>query len=100
MTSPLSNPIGHYVLPLAHSNELVMNGLLAAAGSGLCYEQSVDSSIVSATWSHYSFVLRGLQTALSSKIPAKLDESLHFLLVIFNLCMVEVGLLSVLHTCN
>lgn len=86
------NPFVYYVLPLAFSNELIMNCVLALSGAHLCYDEAVDTAIISATWSHYSHVLRGLQTALSNSTHGDGRETLHLLLITLLLCMVDVGL--------
>lgn len=87
ITSSPTNIFLSYILPLSFSNDLVMNCVLAISGADLCYQETVDSTTVSTTYSHYSLVLRGLQTAVSAVQAPK--ELLHLLLITLLLSVVE-----------
>jgi hypothetical protein len=90
VTSATKNPFVDYVIPLALSKELFMNCVLAAAGSVLCLNKSVEPTTKSATWSHYSLVVRDLQSQLSKHNHEDLEANLHLLLIVMVLLMIEV----------
>ncbi|KAH8656550.1 fungal-specific transcription factor domain-containing protein [Tricladium varicosporioides] len=85
----IKNPFLNIVLPLAFSDQLVMNGVLALAGAHIRYDESLNEQTVAATWSHHSQVLRDLQIALSRNQLDQERETLRILLVITILCIIE-----------
>ncbi|KAL2060330.1 hypothetical protein VTL71DRAFT_9725 [Oculimacula yallundae] len=75
-TTKPSNPFIAYVIPLALSDELYMNCVLALSGSDLGCEASIHPSTKSATWSHYSH--------------ADIQQALHLLFLTLGLMHVEL----------
>ncbi|KAM0353186.1 hypothetical protein HYE67_004020 [Fusarium culmorum] len=66
--SECGNPFVNYLLPLAFSNELVMDCVLAIGGGHLLVNNSKARGLEVATRGHYAKVLTGLQTLLSYEI--------------------------------
>jgi hypothetical protein len=86
--TPERNPFIHCVLPLAFSDELVMNSILALAGAELGEE--IGATTVSTTWKHYTLVLRDLQACMSESLDGQEKKRFHLLLVTLFLGLVEV----------
>jgi len=86
-----NNPFLNIVLPIAFSDHVVMNSVLAIAGAHLRFDETLNQETVTATWSHHSLVLRDLQLELSRSQLDQENEKLRMLLIILLLCMVEVG---------
>jgi hypothetical protein len=85
------NPFIHCVLPLAFSDELVMNCVLALAGVNLSEDvDATDPAITPTTWKHYSLVLSDLQLSISGGANCQERSRFHLLLVTLFLCLVEV----------
>jgi hypothetical protein len=68
-----------------------MNCILALSGAYSLHDDAVDSSVISATWSHYSLVLRDLRVAMSQHTHGIGVETLHLLLITVFLSLVDVG---------
>lgn len=90
VTTKPSNPFLGYVLPLALSNQLYMNCILALSGSDLSVDDMIDPSSMSATWSHYSHAVRGLHSQLSNLAPGDIQQALHLLFLTLGLMHVEL----------
>ncbi|KAE8446783.1 hypothetical protein EG329_011688 [Mollisiaceae sp. DMI_Dod_QoI] len=90
ITSTSKNPFVGYVLPLAFSNELFMNCVLALSGSDLCCDEAIDPATKSIYLSHYSLVIRGIQTQLSKSTFGDVEDILHLLFLTLALCMIEL----------
>jgi len=95
-TAKESNPFIGYVLPLALSDNLYMNCILALSGSDLSVDDMIDPSSMSATWSHYSHAVRGLHSQLSNLAPGDIQQALHLLFLTLGLMHVEVSLVRTL----
>jgi len=89
-----NNPFLNIVLPIAFSDHVVMNSVLAIAGAHLRFDETLDQETVTATWSHHSLVLHDLQLELSRSQLDQENETLRLLLVILLLCMVEASFVS------
>ena len=85
------NPFLHLVLPLAFTDQSIMNCVLAIGGAHLRFDKTLSAETVSATWSHHLLVIRDLQVALSQGSLEQEKETLRMLLIILLLCMVEVS---------
>lgn len=59
------NPFMNYLLPLAASNELVLDCILAIGGAHLAVNNPTDRGLEVATRGHYAKVLAGLQKLLA-----------------------------------
>ncbi|KAH7178986.1 fungal-specific transcription factor domain-containing protein [Fusarium flagelliforme] len=59
------NPFMNYLLPLAASNELVLDCILAIGGAHLTVNSPMDRGLEVATRGHYAKVLAGLQKLLA-----------------------------------
>ncbi|KAG0649106.1 Sterol uptake control 2 [Hyphodiscus hymeniophilus] len=83
--SPKGNPFIHCVLPLAFSDKLVMNCILALAG--VEYGEEIPAVTVPTIWKHYSLVLRDLKASVSQGMQE--EKRLHLLLVTIFLAIFE-----------
>jgi hypothetical protein len=79
-----------HILPLAHSDDLVLQGVLALSGAHLSFK-STDGDIKQATWTHYALALRGVKHALTRTMSGGDVDMLHLLLTTLLLCQVEVS---------
>ena len=82
-----------HILPLAHSGDLVLQGVLALSGAHLS-SKSIDEDIKQATWTHYALALRGVKHALTRTMNGGDINILHLLLTTLLLCQVEVSFLK------
>ncbi|KAH7364822.1 fungal-specific transcription factor domain-containing protein [Rhexocercosporidium sp. MPI-PUGE-AT-0058] len=89
-TAKATNPFIRYVIPLALSDKLYMDCLLALSGSDLSCQATVHPSTMSATWSHYSHTVRGLHSQLSNLSPEDTKQALHLLFLTLGLMHVEL----------
>ncbi|PVH79124.1 hypothetical protein DL98DRAFT_589731 [Cadophora sp. DSE1049] len=89
-TTKASNPFVGYVIPLALSDKLYMDCILALSGSDLSVDEMIDPSSMSATWSHYSHAVRGLHCQLSYLAPGNIQQALHLLFLTLGLMHVEL----------
>jgi hypothetical protein len=98
--SECGNPFVNYLLPLAASNELVLNCVLAIGGAHLTVNNSTARGLEVATRGHYANVLAGLQKLLSFETgqvsPGMVEEttstrSSHILLILQLLCIYDVS---------
>lgn len=87
-----TNHFIYCILPLAFSDKLVMNCVLALAGAHIGCFDAVDEEAALATSKHYSSALHDLQLALCSEQKAKERNPLQLLLITSLLCKVEVGI--------
>ncbi|KAJ4135314.1 hypothetical protein NW768_004940 [Fusarium equiseti] len=73
------NPFMNYLLPLAASNELVLDCVLAIGGAHLTVNNPTDRGLEVATRGHYAKILAGLQRLLAYETgglgPGMIDES-------------------------
>jgi hypothetical protein len=65
-----------HILPLAHSDDLVLQGVLALRGAHLS-SKSIDEDIKQATWTHYALALRGVKYALTRTMSGGDVDMLH-----------------------
>lgn len=87
-----SNPFLTYLLPLAVSDDLLMNSVLAMSGAHLCFKNKSSLDIYKTTWRHYSLVLSNLRNEnFSSLVLEDSEKCLRLLLVLLILCHVEVS---------
>jgi len=93
VTMWIQNPFVSYVLPLAHSNDLIMQAVLALSGVHLCFSSS-STEVKTATWTHYALALRNIKNDLSKKLNGDDVDILHLLLATLLLCLVEVCYVS------
>lgn len=82
-----------HILPVAHSDDLVLQGVLALSGAHLS-SKSTDGNIKQATWTHYALDLRGVKHALTRTMSGGNVDMLHLLLTTLLLCQVEVSLIK------
>ena len=95
--TPGRNPFIRCVLPLAFSDELIMNCILALAGAELGEE--IGAATVSTTWKHYTLVLRDLQASMSQGMQDHKNKRFHLLLVTLFLGLIEVCYDSIPPSC-
>ncbi|RDW57250.1 hypothetical protein BP5796_12700 [Coleophoma crateriformis] len=84
----MKNPFIAYILPIAQSDDMVMQGLLALSGAHLCYS-SASAEITLAAGTHYSLALRSIKQALPGVMKGQRTNILHLLLTTLLLCQVE-----------
>ncbi|KAL4722197.1 hypothetical protein ACLX1H_010974 [Fusarium chlamydosporum] len=72
--SEVGNPFINYLLPLAASDQLVLDGILAIAGAHLTVNDTTDLNLEVATRGHFAKVLAGLQELLSSESAQMISE--------------------------
>jgi len=89
----IDNPFVTFILPLAHSHDLIMHGVLAMSGAHLSHS-STSMQIKAASLTHYALAVRGVKHELTKKLNGEDVDTLHLLLAILLLCQVEVSLLS------
>ncbi|RGP65179.1 ATP-dependent zn protease [Fusarium longipes] len=96
--SECGNPFVNYLLPLAASNELVLDCVLAIGGAHLTVNNPTARGLEVATRCHYAKVLAGLQKLLSFEIgqvtPGMVEEttstrSSQILLILQLLCIYD-----------
>jgi hypothetical protein len=88
-----TNPFITCILPLAHTDQLVMHSVLALSGAHMIY-RTQNENLRSATWIHYGLAIRGLKESLTSVNRRVLDEAeaAKMLALTLMLCHVEVCL--------
>lgn len=91
MPSQNTNPFLQCILPLAYTDDSVMNVVLCLGGAHLCHDDSVAPSLALETWSYYSEVISGLRHSLSRTLPPDRNESLRLLLISLFLCLFEAS---------
>ena len=91
VTANPQNPFLGYVIPLAFSDELYMNCVLALSGADLTIEEEIDPATKSMAWSHYSAAVRGLHKELSAEPYGDVHRTLHLLFLTLSMVMVEVS---------
>jgi hypothetical protein len=79
-----------HILPLAHSDDLVLQGVLALSGAHLS-SKLTDGDIKQATWTHYALALRGVKHALTRTMSGGDVDMLHLLLTTLLLCQVSTA---------
>lgn len=101
--SEVGNPFINYLLPLAASDQLVLDGILAIAGAHLTVNDTTDLNLEVATRGHFAKVLAGLQELLSSESAQMISEdtknttstrSSQILLILQLLCVYDVSHIS------
>jgi len=85
------NPFVSLVLPLAYSDELVMQCVVALGGAGLSFrQQSEDPVLKSSTTVHYYCVVKSLRLALQNLDTKDTGKILRILLVLILIANFEV----------
>ncbi|KAF1812578.1 hypothetical protein P152DRAFT_397202 [Eremomyces bilateralis CBS 781.70] len=90
-TAPVQkNPFVTHIVPLAYTDDLLMHSVLALSGTHLAFQRDSDVRIQTATWQHYSVVVRGLRSELGSLGSDDFQKTLSLLLVLIVLCHYEL----------
>lgn len=84
------NPFITYVLPIAHSDSIVMDVVLAVSGAHISSSTS-DLELKSASFEHYGIVLRQIKHILTQVNYGKVWRPEHLLLTALMLCHFEVS---------
>ncbi|KAH7121461.1 fungal-specific transcription factor domain-containing protein [Dactylonectria macrodidyma] len=89
------NPFITYILPLAMSDSLVMECVLAIGGAHLSVNDPTARRLEVATRNHYACILAGLKTALSNQMAERVNDqgmprkTWQVLLTLLLLCVFE-----------
>ena len=86
------NPYVGLIVPLAHSDDLIMNAILALSGTQLAFKTPENEDIQVVTRRHYSYTLQKLSVAVADEsICTDIQATLRLILVLLVLCYVEVS---------
>lgn len=95
------NPFINYVLPLAASDSLLMDSVLAIGGAHMAVLEPDRPQLEVMARRHYARLLEGLRKALCDDTACPFgerdeDKKLYTLLILIMLCIFEVSHLSIL----
>lgn len=86
-----SNPCVTILLPLGHTDDLLMHGLLAVSGAHMAYRENDKTEVAEAAILHYTLLLRQLRAELSSLREHDSEKMERLLRVLLILCQYEVS---------
>lgn len=84
-------PFVSVLLPLGHTDDLLMHGLLALSGAHLAYKEPASTEVVSATRMHYAKMISGLRSEFINLQDGQLEKGERLLPVLMMACHYEVS---------